>query len=415
MSFTTFIAWVIGILIFIIFGYDEKSEVTDANRLSRYGGTIIPMLTVKIIIKSFNSGLHKDALCIQKVLRSLGGVNVIIASDKDFPRKVDCQIHVEHYFDKLEKYANINCLLVNHEFLYDWDIMAIKRLPKLQILTKTKIATKLVKDIARNPDNVINIGFTTDLVNTEVKQVDDPFICVHLAGSSPLKGTVRTIEAWLRRDKNNDKNNSRDKNKDKEVLIILTSKSPIPGLDPVERYWDRLVGRNPRKTELNFIESKEPIMFEQYENIYLSRNRVPNDVFLQLVFLGKVHICPSEIEGFGHIIAQGLAMGASVITTDFPPMNELVDNTCGWLVKCNEIEPMNLRNYDPEFKQYLNRAAVDVDDLARVINETIDNYNTEDSVERRANAKAKFAQMTEYFEQQLGDLVQMWKEMSKVR
>jgi glycosyltransferase involved in cell wall biosynthesis len=37
-----------------------------------------------------------------------------------------------------------------------------------------------------------------------------------------------------------------------------------------------------------------------------------------------VHICPSQSEGWGHTINEARAVGALVLTTDYPPMNEFV-------------------------------------------------------------------------------------------
>ncbi|KAI8609283.1 hypothetical protein BC830DRAFT_855635 [Chytriomyces sp. MP71] len=46
-----------------------------------------------------------------------------------------------------------------------------------------------------------------------------------------------------------------------------------------------------------------------------------------------VQLCPSEMEGFGHYINQARAAGALLLTTDHAPMNELVTNETGVLVK----------------------------------------------------------------------------------
>jgi hypothetical protein len=43
------------------------------------------------------------------------------------------------------------------------------------------------------------------------------------------------------------------------------------------------------------------------------------------------HLCPSETEGFGHHLVEGMSVGAIVLTTDAPPMNEMVAPACGVL------------------------------------------------------------------------------------
>jgi glycosyltransferase involved in cell wall biosynthesis len=53
-----------------------------------------------------------------------------------------------------------------------------------------------------------------------------------------------------------------------------------------------------------------------------------------------IHLCPSESEGFGHTIVEGLSAGAVVVTVDAPPMNELVTPETGILLGWDRSEPM---------------------------------------------------------------------------
>jgi hypothetical protein len=44
------------------------------------------------------------------------------------------------------------------------------------------------------------------------------------------------------------------------------------------------------------------------------------------------HLCPSETEGFGHHLVEGMSCGAITLATDAPPMNEMISEARGVLV-----------------------------------------------------------------------------------
>jgi glycosyltransferase involved in cell wall biosynthesis len=52
-------------------------------------------------------------------------------------------------------------------------------------------------------------------------------------------------------------------------------------------------------------------------------DRVSEDKLRQLMNSRQFHLCPSKYEGFGHYIHEALGVGAVVVTSDAPPMNEL--------------------------------------------------------------------------------------------
>ena len=54
------------------------------------------------------------------------------------------------------------------------------------------------------------------------------------------------------------------------------------------------------------------------------------------------HICISDTEGFGHYLMEAMSMQAVVITTDAPPMNELVNLERGLLVGYDRTTKQNL-------------------------------------------------------------------------
>jgi hypothetical protein len=74
-------------------------------------------------------------------------------------------------------------------------------------------------------------------------------------------------------------------------------------------------------------------------NVHLRLGWMSRQDYLETSAAHGIHICTSEHEGFGHYINEARAMGALVVTTDAPPMNELVDPESGVLAKASEQYP----------------------------------------------------------------------------
>jgi glycosyltransferase involved in cell wall biosynthesis len=77
-------------------------------------------------------------------------------------------------------------------------------------------------------------------------------------------------------------------------------------------------------------------------NIRVLRGWLDREIYIRHVSDNGIHLCTSEVEGFGHYLNESRAMGALIVTTDAPPMNELVDAESGILVKPSSTEVMNL-------------------------------------------------------------------------
>jgi hypothetical protein len=76
-------------------------------------------------------------------------------------------------------------------------------------------------------------------------------------------------------------------------------------------------------------------------SLYLNYFNKHSDYFEALSTAG-VHLCTSQMEGFGHYINESRAMAAFVVTINGSPMNELIDKDSGFLIDASENTLCNL-------------------------------------------------------------------------
>jgi hypothetical protein len=103
---------------------------------------------------------------------------------------------------------------------------------------------------------------------------------LHIGGNSSLRGTQEVIDAWRWK---------RNGNKIPSLLTIV-SKAVKPDNLPDDVYWCEEVN----ETDLQWLQNSH-----------------------------QFHIYPSGTEGFGHAIHESLSVGATLLLTNAPPMNEI--------------------------------------------------------------------------------------------
>ena len=137
--------------------------------------------------------------------------------------------------------------------------------------------------------------------NTKNEIKNDRFTkFLHVAGSSPHKGTSNILQAWLL-------------NPQWPTLTITSHNNKL--LDIILPQIKQQLGISQLPPNILHIDTK------------LSRE----EIAIVLTSHG-VHLCLSGMEGFGHYLNEARAVGALAVTTDYPPMNEMVTPDTGVLV-----------------------------------------------------------------------------------
>jgi glycosyltransferase involved in cell wall biosynthesis len=188
------------------------------------------------------------------------------------------------------------------------------------ILCKTRDAIEIFKS---RGSKTRYLGFASvDKWDRECPRSDE-VVCLHAAGASRWKGTSAVVNAWCR-------------HPEWPRLVVLRSPFSYGGL-PAEKL--------PEAPNIEYVtERLDEKAWRKYQNAC------------------PVHLCPSEAEGFGHIITEAMSCGAVVITTDGAPMNELITSDRGILVRSARAETMRLGT------AYF----VDLDDLERQIGRVLE-------------------------------------------
>ncbi|MCP2728294.1 glycosyltransferase [Limnofasciculus baicalensis] len=260
------------------------------------------MKRINIITADSKAGLGRDVKILDSLLKEAGfSVMVYILGEKTVGHKIqrittyinrfasytlkskppyDINLFLEYVEPSWFPYASVNCLIPNQEwFREDWH-------PYLEkfdyILCKTRFAENIFNKLGCKTEF---ISFTSlDCFNEKYPKDYDAFL--HLA-SSWQKGTKTILEVWKRHPEwprltIKQKQNS-------------STKITAPNIEYITKYLDDEV-------------------LCQYQNSH------------------GIHLCPSEAEGFGHYIVEAMSCQAVTLTTNAPPMNQVITPNRGILV-----------------------------------------------------------------------------------
>lgn len=233
----------------------------------------------------------------------------------------DLVIHLENIHPHYINPSCPNWLIPNQEWFRP------ERIPYLtdidMVLCKTFTAKECFQAYHRN---VQYLGFSTPVAQHrdewELPEKNSSRI-LHIAGANRLKGTEVVLAAW--------------KQNPQWPRLMLVANNP---------YIDHQVPTN--------VELKSSISDEDLQVLWREADIV---------------VAPSEVEGYGQVLAEAMIYGAVIITTDAPPMNELVNDDRGYLIPYSETMPFRLgmryKISKENLELVLNKALNDSDELRK--------------------------------------------------
>lgn len=256
--------------------------------------------SLRIVGRLNGVGIDRDAAIIADVARgcglkpaishhrSIGLLSPLVSHGRD---RDDTIIFLERVKSRWLRRADMFMLVPNQERFPKRLVRTLGRVD--HVLVKTRHAEQI---FSRHHPSVTRIGFTS--VDRRIVGVQPDYArFFHLAGGSSLKGTETLLRAWA-------------DHPEWPPLTVLRHR-PGPALDIPP-------------------------------NVVLLREYVADDELMRMQNTFGVHLCPSLSEGWGHSIVEAMSCGALVVTTDGPPMNELVRPDRGVLVPVARSEPRKL-------------------------------------------------------------------------
>ena len=167
----------------------------------------------------------------------------------------------------------------------------------------------VVEHLNKKMFHILYTGFTTIVNEEKMKKTEvDYNKFLHVAGKSPYKGSVEVLQAWMQ-----------------------------------HLEWPTLKFQKYNNMKMDYVAPHFNYYKSMPQNIDKHDRKLPNDEFSSIIYSHGVHVCPSQVEGFGHSINEARAIGAVVITTDCPAMNEFFENDrqSGILIQPEEYVPLH--------------------------------------------------------------------------
>lgn len=212
----------------------------------------------------------------------------------------DVHIYISNTAYNLTTHARIKMFMINHElFLHHED--EIKTLKNIDyVLCRTKIGVDWAEMIKKKYNlkyKTIYTKFTSLFKKIDTEKVYS--LILHSAGQHHWKQTDVVVKTWK-------------KYSDLPRIIITCT-------DQCYQNITKLLNNNIPKNMILYNKLLNEKDFVQFKNEI------------------GIHLCPSIVEGYGHYINEARKLKSLVITTNYAPMNELINTNSGVLIDCKSF------------------------------------------------------------------------------
>ena len=211
--------------------------------------------------------------------------------------RYEINLFLEEILPAYLPFARQQALIPNPEWFRPESAQALSTID--WVLCKTRSAQATFEALGRKTRF---IGFTSFDRFDPGSGSSTPLSFLHLAGRSWQKGTQALIELWGQRP-------------DWPSLTLVQSPILADGTEAEPIEADNVQ---------HILKRLDDMTLQRHQNAH------------------GIHLCPSEAEGFGHTIVEAMSCAALTLTTDAPPMNELVTPDRGVLVGYHRTYDQNL-------------------------------------------------------------------------
>jgi glycosyltransferase involved in cell wall biosynthesis len=293
----------------------------------------------KILIMAYESpGLYNDALIYESVLEKNFEIKIVMAKNI-FEAVITLKENISDIYIFLENIFDINLydkdykkkliiFMPNQELFADGIKLSIINV----ILCKSLLAKDMFESIKKTEKfsyTCFYTKFTTyipqDLRNLPIIKDENLFIC--WAGKSPFKNVDILVNVWIK--------NNGFLNIDPKIKLIITC---------YRSCQKQLIKNLLKYHNIKFVKTSGDIF--KYKNLTLHNVKLENEEYTKYLTSANCALCISKKEGYGHYINESRYFSTCILTTNAPPMNELViNNKNGFLVDVNKNKDSNQFNY----------------------------------------------------------------------